>query len=133
MRYMLDTDTCIYIIKNKPNEVIERFKKYDIEEICISSITYSELMYGVRKSQQSVKNYISLILFVNNIEIMDYDSKAGECYGDIKTELEIKGTPIGSLDTLIAAHAKSLGYTIITNNTKEYKRINGLKVENWVN
>ena len=61
MRYMLDTDTCIYIIKKKPNEVIERFKKYDIEEICISSITYSELMYGVRKSQQSVKNYISLI------------------------------------------------------------------------
>ena len=133
MRYMLDTDTCIYIIKKKPNEVIERFKKYDIEEICISSITYSELMYGVRKSQQSVKNYISLILFVNNIEIMDYDSKAGEYYGDIKTELEIKGTPIGPLDTLIAAHAKSLGYTVITNNTKEYKRINGLKVENWVN
>lgn len=132
MRYMLDTNICIYVIKNKPKEVIERLKEHEPSEICISSVTYAELIYGVEKSKAVNKNRIALTLLLADIEILSFDANAAESYGEIRAELERKGTPIGPLDMMIAGHAKSLGYTVVTNNIKEFERIVGLRFENWV-
>lgn len=131
MRYMLDTNICIYAIKYKPEQVFLKLQKHDPSEVCISSVTYAELAYGVEKSQSIEKNRVALALLLANIEIMDFDSFAAESYGKIRADLEKAGKPIGSLDMMIAGHAKSLGYTIVTNNTKEFMRVNGLKLENW--
>lgn len=102
-----------------------------IYEICISSVTYAELVHGVEKSQSIEKNRVALALLLANIEVMDFDSSAAESYGKIRADLEKTGKPIGPLDMMIAGHAKSLGYTVVTNNTKEFMRVNGLKLENW--
>lgn len=131
MRYMLDTNICIYAIKQKPVVVFKRLLEHKPEEICISSITYSELVYGVEKSQAKERNRIALILLLSRIDIVDYDTRAAESYGYIRAELEMNGTPIGSMDTMIAAHAKSLNYVLVTNNTREFERVSGLQVENW--
>ena len=132
MKYMLDTNICIYIIKHKPQKVIERFLKIDPKEICISSITFAELSYGAEKSLAKIKNHIALTLFLSNIEIKSFDMKAAEEYGYVRAELEAKGSPIGPLDTEIAAHARSLGLILVTNNTREFERVERLNVENWV-
>ena len=132
MIYMLDTNICIYIIKQKPKEVIDHLKKIKNSDLCISSITYSELLYGVEKSSNVTKNLLALTMFLTNIEIISYDENASAQYGLIRAELERNGKPIGPLDMLIAAHAKSLKITLVTNNVKEFERVNGLKVENWV-
>lgn len=133
MRYMLDTNICIYAIKNKPKEVIERLKEHEPSEICISSVTYAELIHGVEKSKAVNKNRIALTLLLADIEILPFDANAAESYGEIRAELERKGNPIGPLDMMIAGHAKSLGYTVVTNNIKEFERVAGLRFENWVN
>ena len=132
MIYMLDTNICIYIIKQKPKEVIDHLKKIKNSDLCISSITYSELLYGVEKSSNVTKNLLALTMFLTNIELISYDENASAQYGLIRAELERNGKPIGPLDMLIAAHAKSLKITLVTNNVKEFERVNGLKVENWV-
>lgn len=132
MRYMLDTNICIYIIKHKPESVYTKLKKIQPEDVCISSITYSELAYGVEKSEQTDRNRLALTLMLSNIDIEAFDAVAAEEYGDIRARLEKAGTPIGSLDMLIAAHAKALGCTLVTNNGKEFSRVEGLRVENWV-
>lgn len=132
MRYMLDTNICIYAIKHKPEQVFLKLQEHDPSEVCISSVTYAELVNGVEKSQAIEKNRLALALLLANIEILDFDSSAAEDYGKIRAYLEKCGTPIGPLDMMIAGHAKSLGYTIVTNNTKEFNRIKGLKLENWV-
>lgn len=132
MKYMLDTNICIYIIKHKPQKVIERFLKIDPKEICISSITFAELSYGAEKSLAKIKNHIALTLFLSNIEIKSFDMKAAEEYGYVRAELEAKGSPIGPLDTEIAAHARSLGLILVTNNTREFELVERLNVENWV-
>lgn len=131
MRYMLDTNICIYAIKNKPETVLFNLQKHEPEDICISSITYAELVHGVEKSQAVEKNRIALALLLSNIEVLDFDSSAAECYGKIRADLEKAGTPIGPLDMMIAGHAKSMGYTVVTNNTKEFVRVKGLMLENW--
>ena len=131
MRYMLDTNICIYAIKHKPEQVFRRLKEHDPSEICISSVTYAELVHGVEKSQAIEKNRLALALLLANIEILDFDARAAEAYGKIRACLEKCGTPIGPLDLMIAGHAKSLGYTVVTNNTKEFDRIKDLKFENW--
>ncbi len=131
MRYMLDTNICIYAIKHKPQQVFLKLQEHDPSEICISSVTYAELVHGVEKSQSTEKNRVALALLLANIEIMDFDSSAAESYGKIRAELEKAGNPIGPLDMMIAGHAKSLGYIVVTNNTKEFMRVNGLKLENW--
>ena len=133
MRYMLDTNICIFIIKNRPENVIRKFMEHEQEDICISSITYAELVHGVEKSQAKEKNRIALMLFLSEIQIIPFDDMAGQVYGVIKTDLQKKGTPIGPLDTLIAAHAKALNYTLVTNNIREFVRVEGLKLEDWVN
>lgn len=133
MRYMLDTNICIYAIKHKPIEVFERLKEHNPSEICISSVTYAELVHGVEKNKAVYKNRIALTLLLADIDILSFDTNAAESYGEIRAELEKKGNPIEPLDMMIAGHAKSLDYIIVTNNVKEFERIEGLKIENWVN
>ena len=131
MRYMLDTNICIYAIKHKPEQVLLRLQKHDPSEICISSVTYAELVHGVEKSQAIERNRVALALLLAKIEIMNFDALAAESYGKIRADLEKAGKPIGPLDMMIAGHAKALGYVVVTNNTKEFERVEGLKLENW--
>ena len=131
MRYMLDTNICIYAIKHKPEQVFMRLQEHDPIDICISSVTYAELVHGAEKSKAIEKNRVALALLLANIEIMNFDSLAAESYGKIRADLEKAGTPIGPLDMMIAGHAMALGYTVVTNNTKEFERVKGLKLENW--
>jgi tRNA(fMet)-specific endonuclease VapC len=131
MRYMLDTNICIYAIKKRPEKVLEQLQKVKAQDVCISSVTYAELMHGVYKSQAVERNLLALSLLLSNIEIMQFDSDAADEYGRIRAALEKNGTPIGPLDTMIAGHAMSLGCTLVTNNTKEFARIKGLKTANW--
>ena len=131
MRYMLDTNICIYAIKHKPDQVFIRLQEHDPIDICISSVTYAELVHLVETSKAIEKNRVALALLLANIEIMNFDSLAAESYGKIRADLEKAGTPIGPLDMMIAGHAKALGYTVVTNNTKEFDRVKGLKLENW--
>ncbi len=131
MKYMLDTSICIYAIKHKPDTVIKKFLSHNPDELCISTITYAELMYGVEKSMAVERNRVAMFLFLSPITILGFDGQAAEEYGKIKAELEKKGTPIGSMDTLIAGHAKSRGLILVTNNTREFNRVVGLTVEDW--
>jgi tRNA(fMet)-specific endonuclease VapC len=132
MEFMLDTNICIYIIKRKPRDVIERFKQTEISRIGVSAITLSELSYGVSKSSKPEQNQVALAQFIAPLEILPYGDDAAQYYGILRTHLEKQGTPIGSLDMLIAAHALSTDCTLVTNNEKEFVRIPKLKVENWV-
>jgi tRNA(fMet)-specific endonuclease VapC len=128
---MLDTNICIYIIKQKPPEVLERFLEYQVGDIAISAITLAELRYGVAKSHYWEKNAKALDEFIIPLEVLPFDEEATRSYGEIRAALEKAGTPVGSMDLLIAAHAVSLGVTLVTNNTKEFNRISGLKVVDW--
>jgi tRNA(fMet)-specific endonuclease VapC len=132
MEFLLDTNICIYIIKQKPLTVFNKFNKIPVGSIGISTITLAELQFGVRKSSDPIKNMEALEKFLIPLEIIDFDYKATIEYGKIRAILEKQGTPIGPLDTLIAAHAKSNGYTLISNNVKEFSRVEGLKLENWI-
>lgn len=131
MKYILDTNICIYIIKKKPIEVFEKFRILPLGSIGISSITLAELLFGVNKSTQSDKNRSALNQFLIPLDILDFDMAAALAYGEIRMNLESKGTPIGALDTLIGAHVKSRNLILVTNNEKEFNRIEGLKIENW--
>ena len=132
MRYMLDTNICIYVIKHKPETVFQKLQNINPEDVCISSVTYAELVHGVEKSAAVEKNRLALSMLLANMEILDFDVDAADCYGKIRAALEKKGTPIGPLDIMIAAHAQSLGYTVVTNNVKEFSRVSALQIENWV-
>lgn len=129
---MLDTNICIFIIKHQPESVVRKFMECRPGDICISSITYAELVHGVEKSQARERNRMALTLLLSEIPILSFDDTAAQIYGGIKAELQKNGTPIGPLDTLIAAHAKSLDLILVTNNTREFSRVTGLKLEDWV-
>jgi|SRR5690606_28704074 len=131
MKFILDTNICIYLIKKKPIQVFNKFKEFPLGSIGISSISLAELQYGIQKSNQPDKNQKALIEFLLPLEIVEFEVSAAIEYGNIRAKLERKGTPIGPLDTLIAAHVKAMGLTLVTNNEKEFLRIEGLKVENW--
>ena len=131
MRYMLDTNICIYAIKHKPEKVFQKLQEVEPEDVCISSVTYAELVHGVEKSAAVEKNRLALSMLLANIEILDFDVDAANCYGKIRADLEKKGTPIVPLDMMIAGHAQSRGYTVVTNNVKEFFRVSNLKIENW--
>ena len=131
MRYMLDTNICIYAIKHKPEKVFQKLQEVEPEDVCVSSVTYAELVHGVEKSVAVEKNRLALSMLLANIEILDFDADAADCYGKIRADLEKKGTPIGSLDMMIAGHAQSLGYTVVTNKVKEFSKVQDLKIENW--
>ncbi len=131
MRYMLDTNICIYAIKHKPEKVFQKLQEVEPEDVCVSSVTYAELVHGVEKSAAVEKNRLALFMLLANIEILDFDVDAADCYGKIRADLEKKGTPIGSLDMMIIGHAMSMGCTMVTNNVKEFSRVPDLKIENW--
>lgn len=131
MKYMLDTNICRYAIKQKPGKVFVRLRETDPEDVCISSVTYAELIHGVEKSNAVEKNRVALSLLLSNIEILSFDVNAAGEYGKIRADLERKGTPIGPLDMMIAGHAKSKGLTIVTNNMKEVSRVKDLDIVNW--
>jgi tRNA(fMet)-specific endonuclease VapC len=127
---LLDTNTCIYIINNRPPNVLEKFCKYKAGEVGISSIAASELAYGVAKSG-SLKNRKALEMFLAPLQILPFDSQCLWFYADLRASLEKQGLSIGPMDTLIAAHALSIGGTLVTNNVKEFVRVPKLKLENW--
>ena len=131
MEFMLDTNICIYIIKQKPREVLDRFNECKIGDIGISSITLAELQYGASKSLHPQKNIHALNEFVAPLEIAVFEEQAAQYYGEVRALLEKRGTPIGSMDTLICAHAVSLGVTLVTNNVREFRRIKDLSLVNW--
>ncbi|MBC7700357.1 type II toxin-antitoxin system VapC family toxin [Aquabacterium sp.] len=129
-RFLLDTNICIYTIKQMPPAVIEQLRQHAADTLAVSSITAAELYFGVAKSG-SARNRLALSQFLSGLQIMPFDQQAAEVYGDVRAHLERAGTPIGPLDTQIAAHALALGFTMVTNNTREFERVPGLKVENW--
>jgi len=129
--WLLDTNICIYLIKKKPKRLLDRLRGIDIDTVAVSSITVAELQYGVAKSAQPEQNALALAAFLAPLDVEPFDDVAATVYGTVRAELERAGTPIGSLDMLIASHALALGRTIVTNNTREFRRITGLKVENW--
>lgn len=131
MKYMLDTNICIYIIKHKPEILIKRFLAHAPDEMCISAITYAELLHGVEKSQAIEKNRLALSLFLSPLTVLKFGDHAAEEYGRIRADLEKKGTTIGSMDMLLAGHAKAEGLIMVTNNTREFNRVVGLQVEDW--
>jgi tRNA(fMet)-specific endonuclease VapC len=131
MKDMLDTNICIYAIKQKPAEVIAALQKIDPCDVCVSSVTYADLVHGVEKSNAVEKNRLALTLFLSNIEIKNFDADAAEKYGRIRADLEKRGTPIGPLDMMIAGHAAATDCVVVTNNTKEFSRVEGLKIVNW--
>lgn len=131
MKLMLDTNICIFIIKQQPVHVLKCFLEYQAGDIGISSITLSELRYGVAKSLHADKNTKALDEFIIPLEVLPYDEEAALTYGVIRSHLKKLGTPIGSMDMLIAAHAVSLGATLVTNNTREFIRIPELTIIDW--
>ncbi len=130
--YLLDTNICIYIIKEHPGNVLKHLKKKRSRGIAISAITLAELDHGVENSTYPEKNKVALLKFLSIIDILPFDANAAEKYGKIKAGLKRKGCVIGPLDILIAAHAKSKDLILVTNNTKEFERVEDLKIENWV-
>lgn len=132
IKYLLDTDICIYIIKQKPQSVIGQFKKMEIGDVGISAITMAELEYGVAKSQQKEKNKIALAAFLVPLEILPFTANAATVYGELRTTLEKKGLPIGSHDLLIASQALAENIILVTNNLSEFTRIPDLRAESWV-
>mgnify|MGYP006288004623 CR=1 FL=1 len=131
MRRLLDTDICIYLIKQKPDQVLEKFNAYSVGEIGVSSITVSELWYGVAKSRYRKANQEALEQFLLPLIVAEYDEGAAEAYGEIRAALEKEGRPIGAMDMLIAAQAVSMGVVLVTNNEREFSRVPDLMVENW--
>jgi tRNA(fMet)-specific endonuclease VapC len=131
MNLLLDTNSCIYLIKKRPPSVLKRFDAYAAGTIGISSITVAELEFGVQKSQYPSQNQQALDQFLLPLVILDFDHEAARAYGKLRAWLETRGRVIGALDMLIAAHALSKGLSLATNNVREFSRVPGLKVLNW--
>lgn len=131
MKLLLDTNICIYLIKQQPETVLHRFLEYQVGDIGISSITLAELRYGVAKSKHREKNAKALDEFIIPLEIAPFDEEAAQAYGNIRATLEKAGTPVGAMDMLIAAHALSGGLTLVTHNIREFSRIPALTVIDW--
>ena len=131
MTYMLDTNICIYAIKNKPEQVVRRLKDNLPKGLCISAITLAELEHGVEKSVNPEKNQMALIQFLAILDILPFDDLAATEYGNICAYLQKRGTPIGTMDMLIAGHARAEGLILVTNNVREFMRVPNLGIENW--
>ena len=129
--YMLDTDISSYIMKRSDDAVLRRLQKVAVSDVCVSAITKAEMMYGVEVSPRRQKDQAALDEFLRYVEVLDYPAAAAGDYARIRADLKVRGTMIGGNDLLIAAHARSIGLTLVTNNTKEFSRVHGLKIENW--
>jgi len=132
MRWMLDTNTCIYIMKRRPPQVQGRLRRVAIGEVGISAIVLAELRFGIQKSRRREENAAALADFLHYCLMFDWPQDASGAYAEIRDALEAQGTPIGSNDLLIAAHALHLGCTLVTNNVEEFTRVDGLLVDNWI-
>jgi tRNA(fMet)-specific endonuclease VapC len=132
MNYLLDTNMCIYIIRKKPAAVVKRMRAKQPGEVAISAVTLAELEYGIARSRWPERNRIALLEFLFPFAILDFDQKACLHYGRIRASLESAGKPIGPMDLLLAAQARSRDLILVTNNEKEFRRVAGLRVENWV-
>lgn len=131
MQFLLDTNICVYLIKRQPAQVLLQLQRRAVGAVGISAITLSELEYGVAKSLYPERNRLALTEFVAPLEVVEFDDRAAAVYGMVRAELERLGKPIGAMDLLIAAHALALQVTLVTNNEKEFRRVPGLRVENW--
>lgn len=131
LQYMLDTNICIYVIKNYPAKLRETFNRL-AEQLCISTVTLAELSYGAEKSARRLENLQAVDQFAARLDVLAFSPKASAHYGQIRVALERSGKPIGPHDMLIAAHARAEGLSVVTNNTREFRRVPGLRVENWV-
>ena len=131
LRYMLDTNICIYVIKNRPPALRQRFNER-AEHLCVSSVTLAELLYGAEKSARPEANLGVVEGFAARLAVLPFDDRAAAHYGQIRGELERQGTPIGPYDLMIAAHARCEGLTLVTHNVREFRRVAGLRVENWM-
>jgi len=131
LKYMLDTNICIYVIKKRPLEVLKKFNEH-AGHICISSITLAELIHGAEKSDYIEKNMYHIEDFISRLDVLEYGNKAALHYGQIRANLEKKGKIIGINDLHIAAHARSEGLTLVTNNLKEFTRVEALQTDNWL-
>lgn len=134
MAFLLDTNICIYLINRRAGheKLLERIARYEYGDVLISTVTLAELEFGVAKSARGAENRNRLDLFLARFELEPFDAGAAAAYGPIRASLESRGSPIGPLDTLIAAHALALGATLVTNNAREFAKVSGLKVENWL-
>lgn len=132
MRYLLDTNICSYILKNRPASVKQKFDEVGAEHLCISSVVLAELYYGAARHPKSVIIRKEIDDFVSRLLVVAWDEQSANHYGAIRAALEKVGSPVGAMDMLIAAHARSMGATLITNNLREFERISGLMVQNWV-
>jgi len=130
--YMLDTNICIYVLKKRPTAVLDKFDKVRKHQIYISIVTYAELKFGVEKSLSKKMNQEILNEFVARLQILLWDEEAANHYAKIRYYLESQGKPIGNMDLMIASHARSRGYILVTNNVKEFNRVPELKLENWI-
>ena len=130
LRYMLDTNICIYVIKNYPTKLRERFNRL-AEQLCVSTITLAELQYGAEKSARRVENLQAVEQFRARLEVLSFSPSAAAHYGQIRAELERAGRPAGSHDMMIGGHARSEGLVLVTNNVREFERMSGLSLENW--
>ena len=131
MRYLLDTNICVFLIRNKSPRILVELRKHPLEDLCISSITMAELEYGCDRSADPAKNRLALTEFLSPFTLLSFDESAACVYGKVRTGLEKVGTPIGSMDLLIASHAVSQQMIVVTNNTREFNRVEGLAVEDW--
>jgi tRNA(fMet)-specific endonuclease VapC len=131
LRYMLDTNICIYLRQNRPPEVTARFRQMQHGDAVLSVITYGELLYGAERSQQRSHALESLSRLISLLPVLPLPGEAAAFYGEIRGALEVRGERIGGNDLWIAAHAKSAGLTLVTNNEREFKRVPGLKLQNW--
>lgn len=131
MRYLLDTNICIYIAKRKPSGVLARLQQLRLGDIGMSVVTYLELVYGAWRSEQVETNLARLEQLRHLIPVQSLGADVGRYYGRLRAELERKGVPIGAYDLMIAAHALSLGLTLVTNNVREFARVDGLRLDNW--
>ncbi|HET7268625.1 MAG TPA: tRNA(fMet)-specific endonuclease VapC [Oleiagrimonas sp.] len=130
LRYLLDTNICIFTIKNRPAMVRERFKRF-ADQLCISSVTWMELVYGAERSAHPQDNLRIVEGLAARLSVLDYDVEAASHSGQIRADLARKGTPIGPYDQMIAGHARSRGLVVVTNNTREFVRVSGLQLEDW--
>ncbi|CAK6686992.1 type II toxin-antitoxin system tRNA(fMet)-specific endonuclease VapC [Synechococcus sp. CBW1107] len=131
LRYLLDTNICIYVIKRRPESLLDRFNE-NASYLAISAITLAELLHGAEKSSQPQRTLSVVEDFCSRLDVLDYGAKAAQHYGQIRSALERRGTPIGVNDLHIAAHARSEGLTLVSNNLREFERVEGLLYANWV-
>jgi tRNA(fMet)-specific endonuclease VapC len=130
-RYMLDTDTCSYIMRRSYDAVLRRLEQIPVGDVCISVITKAELLFGVEVSPRRCQDEAAVSAFLSYIEVLDFPDQAAQHYAKIRAELKTRGAMIGANNLLIAAHARSLGLTLVTNNTREFRRVRSLSLENW--